>query len=282
MWPWSKRRRERERLGALLAERAERERARMAHASAWRAQGPVTPERVRREYEARRDTLHRELVPHVRPAAAWVLHPGEPRVDSSHMGGAPALHPGEPWPEPGYPMRFWAQLNLADLAPFAAAFGIELPGDGLLQLFAGDDGGELARYVPAADLAGFALRRDIPLGSDWLDEAVGRRIEATSLLIDLHPEALVGGDDAVDAIWPDLHGPQRECFGTQDLPGYCFGWWPLHRPGDAGAATFLAVCNSNDDLGLAYSDMGLLWAQLPTADLAAGDFTRLRCDGESG
>jgi hypothetical protein len=284
MWPWTKRRREREARewrDAYFAAKAESERARVARAAAWRAEGPVTPERVRREFEARRDALHPELVPHVRPVAAWVLRAGEPRVDSSHMGGAPALHPDEPWPEPDYPMRFWAQLNLADLVPFAAAFGIAMPPDGLVQLFAGDSGGELARYVPADELASFELRRDIPLGSDWLDEDEGRRIEATSLLIDLHPEALVGGEDAVQAIWPDLQGPQRDCFGTQDLPGYCFGWWPMHRPDDAEAATFLAAANSNDDLGLAYSDSGMLWAQLPTPDLAAGDFSRLRCDGES-
>jgi hypothetical protein len=284
MWPWTRRRREREareRRDAYFAARAELERARVARAAAWRAEGPATPERVRRELAARREALHPELVPHVRPAAAWVLREGEPRVDSSHMGGAPAMHPDEPWPEPEHPMRFWAQVNLADLAPFASAFDIDMPRDGLLQLFAGDGGGELARYVPAAELAGFVLRRDIPLGSDWAEEDEGRRIEATSLLIDLHPEALVGGDDAAEAIWPDLHGPQRACFGPQDLPGYCFGWWPMQRPDDAGDATLLAVCNSNQDLGLMFSDMGLLWAQLPTADLAAGDFSRLRCAGES-
>jgi hypothetical protein len=55
----------------------------------------------------------------------------------------------------------------------------------------------------------------------------------------------------------------------------------MSRPEDADALTFLAVCNSNADLGLRYSDEGLEWATVPTAELAAGDFTRLHCEGES-
>ena len=39
--------------------------------------------------------------------------------------------------------------------------------------------------------AGLERRREIPLGSDWFDEEEGRRIEATSLLIELLPEASV-------------------------------------------------------------------------------------------
>lgn len=45
--------------------------------------------------------------------------------------------------------------------------------------------------------------------------------------------------------------------------------------------TFLAVCDSHADLGLRFSDMGHLWAVIPTAELAAGEFTHLLCDGES-
>src|SRR5689334_12490729 len=196
----------RERVAAFWAARAEETRQRGERSAAWHAAGPVTPDRVRAEYEARRDALD-----DARPTAAWVLREGEPRVDSSHMGGAPALFPDEPWPEPDYPMRFWAQVNLTDLAPFAEGFGIAMPSDGLLQMFAGDSGGELARYVPAADVARMELRRDIPRGSDWFDDAEGARIEATSLLIELLPEAMVGGEASPPAVTPD------------DLPGYCFG-----------------------------------------------------------
>ena len=169
MWPFGKRRRRREareRVVAHFAARAERQRRLAARTAAWRAEAPITPERVQREYESRREALDADVAALARPVAAWVLRAGEPRVDSCHMGGAPALYPDEPWPEPDYPMRFWAQLNLADLAPFASAFGIAIPPDGLLQLFAADSGGELARYVPAADLERLELRRDIPRGSD--------------------------------------------------------------------------------------------------------------------
>jgi hypothetical protein len=41
------------------------------------------------------------------------------------------------------------------------------------------------------------------------------------------------------------------------------------------------ACDSHDDLGLRFSDMGYLWAVVPTAELATGDFTHLLCDGES-
>lgn len=275
-----RRRREgQERVRAHFAARAERQRLLGERAGAWRAGGEVTPERVIAEYEARLATLDADIAEIARPVAAWVLREGEPRLDSSHMGGAPTLDPDEPWPERDYPMRFWAQLNLAELAPFADAFGIAVPRDGLLQLFAGEGGGELARHLPAGE--GLELRRDIPLGGEWPDEEEGRRIEATSLLIDLVPEALVGGDDMVAVIYPDLHGPQRECTVGDDLSGYSFGWWPMSRPEAPDALTFLAVCNSNPELGLRYSDEGFLWATVPTAELAAGDFTHLHCEGES-
>jgi hypothetical protein len=248
-----------ERVRAHFAARAERQRRLGERAAAWRAGGEVTPERVVAEYEARLAALDPDIAELARPVAAWVLREGEPGVHSSHMGGAPALDPDEPWPEPGYPMRFWAQLNLAELAPFADAFGIAMPRDGLLQLFAGEGGGELARHLPAGER--LELRRDIP--------------EATSLLIDLVPEALVGGDDMASVIYPDLHGPQRECTIGDDLSGYSFGWWPMSRPDEP--VTFLAVCNSSPELGLRYSDEGFLWATVPTA----GDIALLRCEGES-
>lgn len=276
-----RRREAREQVRAHFAAQAERQRLLGERAAAWRAGGEVTLERVATEYQARLAALDPDIAAIAQPVAAWVLRPGEPDVRSSHMGGAPALYQDEPWPELNYPMRFWAQLNLADLAPFAAAFGIALPRDGLLQLFAGEGGGELARYIAADDLGRLERRHEIPLGGEWADEEEGRRIEAISLLIDLVPEALVGGDDVVDVIYPDLHGPQRECTVGDDLAGYSFGWWPMSRPEDPDALTFLAVCNSNADLGLRYSDEGFLWATVPTAELAAGDFTHLRCEGES-
>jgi hypothetical protein len=267
------RERERERVRAFWAAREQAERDREARAAAWRAAAPVTPDRVRLEYEARRAALAPELAERARPAAAWTLRRGEPRVDSSHVGGAPAMYPGEPWPADPGTMRFWAQVNLAELAPYAAAYRVRMPADGLLQLFAGDQGGELARHLPAAEMAALELRREIPLGSEWGDEEDGRRREATTLLIDLHPEAVVGIPDAIEL--------QGDATVSEDLRGYCFGPFPWSRPGDAAALTCLATCNSQSELGLAYSDEGMLWASLPTADLAAGDFRRLRCQGES-
>lgn len=271
MWPFARgRQREaRERVAAHFAAKAERARRRAEDAVAWRAAGPVTPQRVRDAYEARLGALSDDLRPFARPVAAWSLRPEEPGVDGSHMGGAPALLPDEPWPDG--PMRFWAQLNLVDLAPYAAAYRINMPPDGLLQLFAADSSGELARYVPAAEVPRLELRRDIPLATDWVDPDEGRCIEATSLLIELHPEALIDWHQA----------PEGDFRTSDDLPGYSFGWWPFSPPDDAETLTFLAVCNSNRDLGLAYSDEGFLWASIPTTDLATGDFTRLRCEGES-
>ena len=146
-------------------------------------------------------------------AAAWCAD-GEvtpERVASEYQARLAALDP-----------------DTAAIAPFAAAFEFALPSDGLLQVFAGEGGGELARYIPADDL-----------------------------------------------------GPQRECTVSDDLAGYSFGWWPMSRPEDPDALTFLAVCNSNADLGLRYSDEGFLWATVPTIELAAGDFTHLHCEGES-
>ena len=209
----------RARLDASVAASAELKRDSAERRRAWRAADP-TPERIREEYEARRARLAPEVAARAGPVAAWELRPGEPRVDSSRVGGAPA------------------------------------------------------RYLPAADVTRLELRRDIPRGSDWSDDEEGRRIEATSLLIDLYPQALVAPSHRVaDVDEVHLH--------SADVPGHSFGPWPFTPPEDADALTFLAVCDSNMELGLAYSDMGFLWACLPTADLAAGDFGRLRCEGES-
>jgi hypothetical protein len=163
---FGKRRRRREaqeQVRAHFAARAERQRLLGERAAAWRAGGEVTPERVAAEYQARLAALDPDIAAIARPVAAWVLRPGEPDVNSSQMGGAPALYPDEPWPE----------------------------------------------------------------------------------------------------------------------PGYRFGWWRMSGPEDPDALTVLAVCNSNADLGLRYSDEGLEWATVPTAEFAAGDFTHLHCEGES-
>ena len=67
------------------------------------------------------------------------------------MGGRPALYPHEEWPGGAAdPMRFRAQVNLGDLAPYAQAFATALPSSGLVQLFAGDEGGEHARVRGSA------------------------------------------------------------------------------------------------------------------------------------
>jgi hypothetical protein len=100
------RERERERVRAFWAAREQAERDREARAAAWRAAAPVTPDRVRLEYEARRAALAPELAERARPAAAWTLRRGEPRVDSSHVGGAAYSDEG----------MLWASLPTADLA----------------------------------------------------------------------------------------------------------------------------------------------------------------------
>jgi Domain of unknown function (DUF1963) len=273
--------------------KAELRRRRDARAAAWRV-AELTVERIQAEYDERTALLDEPLRPFARPIAAWSLRDGEPRVTSSHMGGRPALYPAEEWPGGADdPMRFWAQLNLAELAPYAQAFGTELPSSGLVQLFAGDEGGEYARYIPASDHDRLELRGEIPISHLWTGSDDAERIHRRSQLIDLYPEALVPWQEAGDLLPDDGY---ETCTTSEVLPGYSFGWWPFSswsledgvfgwpetrprpRPEDW---VFLAVCDSNDDLGLAYSDAGFLWAMAPSDDLAAGSFEQLRCDGES-
>jgi hypothetical protein len=278
-------------------ERRERER----RAGAWRAAGPPTPEAIAAEYDARRALLDERLQPWARPVAAWTLRDGSPRVASSHMGGRPALYPGEEWPGgEDDPMRFWAQVNLAELAPYARAFGVAMAPDGLVQLFSRDEGGELARCIPAAELARLELRERIPIGHLWANADDAEEVHRRSQLIGLHPEALVPWDETSRIIYRDDAGDRLDtplpCTTSDDLPGYSFGWWPFSswglkeglcdwppdRPRPAPEEwVFLAVCDSNNDLGLLFSDAGFLWAMVPAADLAAGDFSQLRCAGES-
>jgi Domain of unknown function (DUF1963) len=278
--------------------RDELRREREQRAQLWRA-AELSVERIHAEYQSRKALLDERLMPSARPIAAWSLRDGEEQVTSSHMGGRPALYPHEPWPgeEEQFPMRFWAQVNFADLAPYAQAFGIAMPSAGLLQMFGGDEGGELARYVPAADVERLELRGRIPINPYWATVDDAERLHRRSLLIDLYPEALVPWDE-IGHLVGELEDPDfRPAYTTsEDVPGYSFGWWPFSswslkdglygwpetrpkpRPEDW---VFLAVCESNDDLALVFSDSGFLWATVPAADLAAGDFTQLRCDGES-
>jgi Domain of unknown function (DUF1963) len=265
-------RRLREEIAAHTAATALRDEARARRAEAWRT-AELTPERIRAEYDAQVAELAPDVREWARPVAAWVLGAGTPRADSSHMGGAPALYPDEDWPaDDGWVMRFWAQINLAELAPYAAAYGIAMPADGLLQLFAHEEGGELARVIPAADLGRLELRREIPITSLWEDTEETREIFQATRTIDFLPEALIPWQEVPRLV---------DATSSEHLPGYCFGWWPFSEPDDADGLTFLAVCNSNRDLGLAFSDEGFLWVTVPTSDLAAGDFSRLHVDGES-
>ena len=121
-----------------------REREQRAHL--WRA-AELSVERIHAEYQSRRALLDEQLMPLARPIAAWSLRDGQEQVTSSHVGGRPALYPDEPWPgeQDEFPMRFWAQLNFADLAPYAQAFGIAMPSAGLVEMLGRDEGGERAR-----------------------------------------------------------------------------------------------------------------------------------------
>jgi hypothetical protein len=276
---------------AARAEIADRAQIQAERAAAWRREGDASPARIRSAYESRRDALGPDLRPWARPIAGWSLRAGPATVAGSFMGGRPAMFPDEGWPDAGDPMKFWAQINLADLAPYAQAYDIAMPADGLVQLFAAESGGELARYLPASDFPRLELRTEIPLPPDWEDDDESQRIFHTSLLVDLYPEALVPWEET-SAIRGD-DGERLECVTSSDLPGYSFGWWPFSDDGlrevrtnwpDAPEPTlwtFLAVCDSHDDVGLRFSDSGFLWAVIPTADLATGEFTHLLCDGES-
>ncbi len=278
-----------------MRRRDEERRRREEAAAAWRAGGPPSPGRITEEYETRYAALDEELRPWARPVAAWTLRAGEPSVTASYMGGRPALHPGEDWPcVDGEPLRFWAQVNLADLAPFAKAFGIPMPTTGLVQLFAGEEGWEEARYIPGGDLTALELSGEAPITHLWDRTAEVEEMFQRSALIELHPDVLIPWGETLDILYVDndLERP-RAATTSEDLPGYSFGWWPfspfslaeLVKEWPAAPVpehwTFLAVCNSNRDLGLAYSDGGFLWATLPAAELAAADFGHLRCDGES-
>jgi hypothetical protein len=277
---------------AARAAVADRARAQAERAAAWQRTGDVSPARIRSAYESRRDALGADLRPSARPIAGWSLRAGSATVAGSFMGGRPAMYADEEWPVAGDPMKFWAQLNLADLAPYARAYDIVMPADGLVQLFAAESGGELARYLPASDLPRLELRTEIPIPPDWEEDDESRRIIHTSLLVDLYPEALVPWA-ATSAMRRGDDGERLECAPSGDLPGYSFRLVAVLRlrPARIGTRwpdapepalwTFLAVCDSHADLGLRFSDMGYLWAVIPTAELAAADFTHLLCDGES-
>src|SRR4051812_18545821 len=191
---FDRRRRAREELARAAWEaREESARARDALAETWLALESTSPEAIRTRYASRLDELDDELRPWGRPIAAWALRPDGGRApDGSFMGGSPALRPTEPWPggeeDPG---RFWVQLNLAHLAPFAAAFRVAMPPDGLLQLFFTDGGRAIARRIPASELDQLELRRDIPVGPEWDDPGLAGVYVRRSWRIALYPEALV-------------------------------------------------------------------------------------------
>lgn len=281
---FGRRRKAREELARAVWEvREEAARARDALADTWFELGSSSPEAIRARYASRLDELDDELRPWGRPIAAWALRPeGDRATDGSFMGGSPALRPAEPWPggedDPG---RFWVQLNLAHLAPFAAAFRVAMPADGLLQLFLTVSGRGIARHVPPSELGGLELRREIPVGPEWDDPAIGGVYVRRSWRIALYPEALVPWQECGHIMFRDgVHAP-LPCTTSDDVPGYSFGWWPFAQP-RSGEWTLLAVCASRRDLALSYADEGFLWAAVPTHELAAADFANLTAEGESG
>jgi hypothetical protein len=280
---FTRRRRDREELARAVWEaREEAARARDALAETWLALGSSSPEAIRARYASRLGELDDELRPWGRPIAAWALRPdGERAPDGSFMGGSPGLRPAEPWPgAEGDPGRFWVQLNLAHLAPFAAAFRVAMPADGLLQLFLTDGGRGIARHIPASELGTLELRHEIPLGPEWDDPAVAGMYVRRSWRIALYPEALVPRQECSHIVFRDGVDAPLPCTTADELPGYSFGWWPCSPP-RSGEWTFLAVCASRRDLALSYSDEGFVWAAAPTRELAAGDFTSLTAEGES-
>jgi hypothetical protein len=269
------RRRAREELARAAREaRAQAERERDSLADAWLALELATPDAIRARYAERLDELDDELRPWGRGVAAWALRAdGDPAPDGSFLGGAPGLRPDEPWPGlAGDPARFCVQLNLAALAPFAVAYRVDMPGNGLVQLFRTDGGHEIARHVPASDLGDLELRTEIPAGAD---ERVRR-----SRRIVLYPEALVPWQECSHIVFRDGVDAPLPCTTSEELPGYSLGWWPFSRP-DLGEWTFLAVCASRRELALGSGDEGFLWAAIPTRELAAGDFTGLTAASES-
>jgi hypothetical protein len=182
-------------------------------------------------------------------------------------------------------MRFWAQINLADLAPFARAYEIAMPPAGIVQLWAEYEGDQMARYLQPESLDRLETRREVPQHLYWDESPEVRGMLHTSMLIDLYPEALVRNDHP---------GALDEGTTPGIVPGYSFGWWSfdpysleVHKQYEWSDApdppgwTFLAVCSSRRDLGLIWGDVGDLWTAVPTNELARGDFSHLHCDGDS-
>jgi hypothetical protein len=232
------------------------------------------------------------------------------RVGVSRLGGEPDLPPGEPWPEwQGTPMSFLAQIDLATVAGLPGAD--VLPSDGLLSFFCegaiwrGDptDGRDWrVLYTPAG---GSLERAPIPdaVPEDGIFTACGLTPRpGVSLPYHHEPQILALGLswDEGDAYlnvrdgearnwptghrllgWPDpVQSPEMELECQIWSTGIEWTWDDMDRlraelaPATAEWRLLLQLA-SDDDAGMMWGDVGILYFWIRERDLAARDFSRV-------
>lgn len=234
------------------------------------------------------------------------------RVGGSRLGGAPDLPPGAPWPEwQGTPMSFLVQIDLATVAGLPGAD--VLPSGGLLSFFCDaegavwngepDAGAWRVLYTPAGaslerapipdavpeggifTACGLATRPGVSLPSH--DEpqirALGLSQDETGAYLEVRDRGAWENGPTEHRLlgWPDIiqsAGMELEC--QLASTGLGWDWADLDRlraelEPQAAEWRLLLQLASDDDAGMMWGDVGLLYFWIRERDLAARDFSRV-------
>jgi uncharacterized protein YwqG len=249
------------------------------------------------------------LRPFVRRRHASAPARGAP---STRLGGAPELAAGVEWPRwKGAPLAFVAQIALRDLA--GATLDIDLPSDGLLSFFydaeqsawgfdPADEGAFRVLYAPPdAPLRSVEPPRELPEGATFPAVALspvpsyslptGRRAgELLSLsnderdaywgLLDTLAQAVGGAMHQIGGhAAPIQEDMELECqLVTHGL--YCGDPSGYQDPRAAALASgaqdwrLVLQVDSDDDAGMMWGDVGMLYFWMREEDMAARGFDR--------
>jgi hypothetical protein len=261
----------------------------------------MTPESFRADLASAGLGRHVETIAALaKPCIQLETVPGdEPagRVGASRLGGEPDLPPGEPWPEwQGTPMSFLVQIDLATVAGLPGADA--LPSGGLLSFFCDahdaeepDAGAWRVLYTPAeASLKRAPIPDAVPedgiftecgltprpgVSLPYHDEPQILALELSWDESDAYLDVRDPGDPSGPTEhrllgWPDpVQNAEMELECQRATAGLDWDW------SAAAEWRLLLQLASDDDAGMMWGDLGLLYFWIRERDLAARDFSRV-------